>query len=72
MRSAPTAAYSSVNTTDLANGSVAVTSIRGQLSGVNTCQLGFNTNSAAWLTTYNPMAAITATTAGYISLSAEL
>ena len=72
MRSAPTAAYSSVNTTDLANGSVTVNSIRGQLSGVNTCQLGFNTSSAAWLTTYNPMAAITATTAGYISLSAEL
>jgi hypothetical protein len=72
MRSAPTAAYSSLYASDLANGNVTVNSIRGQLSGINTCQLGFNTNSAAWLTTYNPMAIVTATTAGYISLSAEL
>lgn len=72
MRAAPTAAYSSVNASDLANGSVTVNSIRGQLSGINTCQLGFNTSSQSWLTTYRPMAVITATTAGYISLSAEL
>lgn len=72
MRSAPTATISSIGGSDLANGTVTATSIRSQLSGVNTCQLGLNTNSAAWLTTYRPMCILTTATAGNISLSAEL
>ena len=72
MRAAPTATISSIGGSDLANGTVTANSIRGQLSGVSTCQLGLNTNSAAWLTTYRPMAILTTATAGNISLSAEL
>jgi hypothetical protein len=72
MRAAPTATISNIGGSDLANGTAAATSIRGQLSGVNTCQLGLNTNSAGWLTAYRPMAILTTATAGNISLSAEL
>jgi hypothetical protein len=72
MRAAPTATISNIGASDLANGTVTANSIRGQLSGVNTCQLGLNTNSAAWLTTYRPMAILTTATSGNISLSAEL
>lgn len=70
MRAAPTLAYSSIYVTNQANYNSSPTSIRGQTTGLDSASFGLNFGSGG--TTFTPVAIITASAGGFISISAEL
>jgi len=70
MRAAPTAAFSSLRATNNADYTLTVSSIRGQVSGIDSSNMGFNFSSSG--TTYAPVQLQTSATAGFLSFSAEL
>jgi hypothetical protein len=70
MRTAPTAAFSSLRATNNADYNLTVSSIRGQVSGIDSSNIGFNFSSNGTL--YYPVQLQTSATAGFLSFSAEL
>jgi hypothetical protein len=70
MRTAPTAAFSSLLATNNADYNLTVSSIRGQISGIDSSNIGFNFSSSG--TTYAAVQLKTSATAGFLSYSAEL
>jgi hypothetical protein len=70
MRAAPTAAYSSLRATNNADYNLAVSSIRGQVNGIDSSNIGFNFSSSG--TTYAPVQLQTSATSGFLSFSSEL
>ena len=70
MRAVPTAAFSSLRASNNADYNLTVSSIRGQNSGVDSSNIGFNLSSSG--TAYYPVQLQTSATAGFLSFSAEL
>jgi hypothetical protein len=70
MRAAPTMSYSNISVSNQANYTYAATSIRGQTTGLDSASFGLNFATGG--TTFTPVAILTNTTAGNISMSAEL
>jgi hypothetical protein len=70
MRAAPTASYSSLRVSNNADYNLTVNSIRGQVNGVDSSNIGFNTATGGTL--YYPVQLQTSATAGFLAYSAEL
>jgi hypothetical protein len=70
MRTAPTAAFSSLLASNNADYNLTVSSIRGQVSGIDSSNIGFNFSSSG--TAYAAVQLQTSATAGFLSYSAEL
>ena len=70
MRAVPTASYASLQASNNANYNLAVSAIRGQNSGLDSSNIGFNFGSSG--TTFAAVQIQTSATSGYLAFSAEL